>query len=125
MKESSYNQRKYYFGVVVRQISFYRRWTMEFTHEWIKTTFDVHTTTGISTIEFEDLLTKIRVFTNIIWKFIIPLPNEDLTQDNNDYRQSLQANFRKLERHNAEKILKTEEVKFFPPEEDTDSQYCF
>ena len=123
MKPSSYDQRKYYFGVIVKMISKYRGWTIEFTHKWVKLTFNIPTTKGMTTVQFEDLNNKIRVFTNIIWKFIIPLPNEDLNRPNHEY---IPPDIREPERYlypEAKEVPAIEDKN--SEQEDDEPQYCF
>lgn len=74
----SYEQRKYYFGVIIGFICDYKGWTQTETHRWIKDTWDIDTTTTMNTIEFEELAENIRQHCKTHWALpeglIIPLP---------------------------------------------------
>lgn len=68
---------RYYWGVVVKFIGFFRKWEPDEVHEWVKTTWMIPTTKKLTTVQFEELMNRIRVHTNLAWKMVIPLPKED------------------------------------------------
>jgi len=92
-KERSTNQNAYYFGVVVAMIAKEIGYTPSETHEALKHKFLIYegdllkikSTTELSTIEFEEFLTKVRVFSAEYLNIYIPLPHETDTPNNYNY----------------------------------------
>ena len=69
-------QNRYYFGVVVRMVSDHHGYTVVEAHELIKQCFSLKTTTGLSKVEFMQIIELIRDYWNAKFNFYIPLPNE-------------------------------------------------
>ena len=90
-KERSNQQNKYYRGVIIKIISSEIGYTEDEIHEILKYKFNPaylkikdeeirvgKSTTILSTIEFEQMLTKIREWCSMELNLFIPLPNEVL-----------------------------------------------
>jgi len=77
VKQRTVEENAYYWGVVVDSISRYFHEPPEKIHYRIKNHFDLISTTILSTIQFEDLMNKLRVFANLELSLFIPLPNEN------------------------------------------------
>lgn len=84
-KDRSNEQNKYYWGVVVKILGDSFGYLPEEMHEALKLKFllvedrplkTVKSTAGLSTVEFEDLMTKIRMWAQTEHNIYIPLPNE-------------------------------------------------
>jgi hypothetical protein len=85
-KDRSNRQNKYYWGVVIQILSDAWGWEdPEELHEAIKIKFlliedrplkSVKSTASLSTVEFEDLMTRIRVWAQSEHNIRIPAPNE-------------------------------------------------
>lgn len=69
-------QNKYYFGVVISEISNYHWYTPVETHELIKITVWVETTTNLSTSEFKFMCEMIIDLWKTKFDVVIPKPNE-------------------------------------------------
>jgi len=77
VKQRTVEENAYYWGVVVDSFSRYFREPPEKIHYRIKNHFDLISTTILSTIQFEDLMNKLRVFANLKLGLFIGLPNEN------------------------------------------------
>ncbi len=53
-----------------------KKWEASASHEWVKETFGVDSTTNLSTIGFEELMEGVRSHCLKYWNLSIPLPNE-------------------------------------------------
>lgn len=81
-------QNAYYHGVVLKIISDHTGETVEDLHDHFRVRFLMHgekfarprSTSGLSVGEFEEYLSKIRMFANLDLGCIIPLPNEVITE---------------------------------------------
>lgn len=72
----SYAQNRYYFWVIIKTISQFNWYTPVETHELIKVTFWVETTTNLTTDEFSFMCNAIRdLWYQQYWCYI-PSPNE-------------------------------------------------
>lgn len=72
----SYAQNRYYFWVVIKTISDFHWYTPVESHELIKTTFWIETTTDLTTDEFSFMCNSIRdMWLQTYWCYI-PTPNE-------------------------------------------------
>lgn len=71
-------ENKYYHGVVIKKISEFKKWEASASHEWVKETFGVDSTTNLSTIGFEALMENVRSHCLKHWGLSIPLPNETI-----------------------------------------------
>ncbi len=80
-KQRSLDGNAYYFGVPVKMLSVYFKVQPPEIHLRIKTHFEIKSTASLNTIEFEDLMNNIRVWSNQELKLIIPLPNEEIEFD--------------------------------------------
>lgn len=69
-------QNRYYFGCIIKEISNFHWYTPIETHELLKLTFDLSTTTNLSTKEFKDMVDIIRDYWNTHFWVYIPKPNE-------------------------------------------------
>lgn len=74
----SVEQNRYYWGIVIRFITKFKGWTDSQAHGWIKVTWNIETTTTLSSGEYEGILSHIRNHIREFWKLNIPLPNDDL-----------------------------------------------
>lgn len=72
----TYSQVKYYFGVIVKMISEEHGYNPIETHELLKLTCWLETTTWLSTDEFSFLCNLIRDLWKEKFDFYIPAPNE-------------------------------------------------
>ena len=81
MKDKSYNQVKYYWGVMMPMIGYFKGWSNARAHQWVKETWNIETTSTMTTIAYEELMNWVRVHTNTRWGLVIPLPNEDLERE--------------------------------------------
>ena len=72
----SKSQNRYYFGVVIKYISNYHGYSPIETHELLKQTFELKTTTDLSTVEFKYMIDIIRDYWNTYYDLYIPKPNE-------------------------------------------------
>jgi len=84
------NQNRYYWGVVVRMIADELGYSDEEAHEAIKWEFlrklgvritTVRSTADLSTVEFEEYLSKVRTWASIELNIMIPLPHEVIYED--------------------------------------------
>lgn len=84
-KARSTNQNSYYHGVIVRMLADELGYTDEEMHEAIKWQFlqkkgakipTVRSTSDLSTVEFEDLMSRIRTWASSELKVYLPAPNE-------------------------------------------------
>lgn len=73
----SLEENGYYHGVVVVRLAKAMRLSPEYAHEWVKLTFDIQSTATLTTIEFEDLMGRVRTYAKDFMDIDIPLPNED------------------------------------------------
>lgn len=69
-------QQRYYFGVIIKEISNFHWYTPIETHNLLKLTFDLETTTNLSTKEYKDMVEIIRDYWNTNFWVYIPKPNE-------------------------------------------------
>ncbi len=88
----SNEQNRYYWGVVLKLLSEYTGYTEDEIHEVLLDKFSIKKEVKIKdethliksrshkmkTTEFEDYLTKIRMFAQIEFEILIPLPNETI-----------------------------------------------
>jgi len=97
-KTRSKNQNDYYFGVLVKFISEETGYTPEETHDILKSMFNykrktietkegfnevlvVKSTTGLTTVEFEEYQSKIRQWASMSLGLFLPVPNEELPEE--------------------------------------------
>jgi hypothetical protein len=88
-KKRSNDQNEYYWGVVLKLIADQTGHTDEEVHEHLKWRFlrkhgrleTVKSTTKLSTIEFEEYLSKVRQFASGELNIYVPLPNEVSEED--------------------------------------------
>lgn len=69
-------QNKYYFWVIVKMISDYHWYSPVETHELLKLTLNIQTTTDLDTKDFKFICELIRDLWNTKFSFYIPKPNE-------------------------------------------------
>lgn len=87
-KQRSLPENSYYWAVVLKSISDYTGYTIEEVHDAMRFKFlrtgerleRVRSTTSLSVSEFEDYLSKIRMFAGQDLNVFIPLPNEVIMQ---------------------------------------------
>lgn len=72
----SNEENRYYWGVVVCDISDFKGWGIEASHEWVKETFGIDSTSTLTTSSFEELMTNIRAHVLRYWKLEIMLPQK-------------------------------------------------
>ena len=74
----SHEQRKYYWGVVIKAFSNYFHEHPNQIHYRVKNEYKIISTSFMSTDDFESMLDKLRVLANLELGVFIPLPNEDI-----------------------------------------------
>lgn len=72
----SVEELRYYWGVVIDDIVRFKSWTPQEAHDWVKSTWNIETTTTMNTQQYEDLLSWIREHCFRFWGLVIKLPNQ-------------------------------------------------
>lgn len=69
-------ENRYYHGVVVADVADFKGWSAPKTHEWIKETFGIVSTSNLTTDRFEALMDYVRNHCLEHWGLEISLPKK-------------------------------------------------
>jgi len=72
----SNEENSYFHAVLVQDIAGFQRWTPAQAKAWIKITFNVISTAGLTTIQFEELCENVREHVKKYWDLEISKPNQ-------------------------------------------------